>query len=118
MAQSKGIFDWYFKSNLLSRILIGLVAGVAVGIALGYADPETTKKFVDNTKIFGDIFIRLLKMIIVPVIFFSLTVAPPASLPPSSGASAPRSSPSIWRRRLCRSGSACSSPTSCNLERA
>ena len=82
MAQSKGIFDWYFKSNLLSRILIGLVAGVAVGIALGYADPETTKKFVDNTKIFGDIFIRLLKMIIVPVIFFSL-IGGAASISPS-----------------------------------
>ena len=82
MAQSKGIFDWYFKSNLLSRILIGLVAGVAVGIALGYADPETTKKFVDNTKIFGDIFIRLLKMIIVPVIFLSL-MGGAASIAPS-----------------------------------
>ena len=60
MAEKKGMLDWYFKSNLLSRIMIALIAGVVVGIALGYGDPETSKAFVDNTKFLGDIFIRLL----------------------------------------------------------
>jgi len=76
------MLDWYFKSNLLSRILIGLIAGAVVGIALGYGDPGTVKGFVDNTKFFGDLFIRLLKMIVVPVILFSL-IAGAASIAPS-----------------------------------
>ena len=76
------MLSWYFKSNLLSRILIGLIAGAVVGIALGYGSPDTVKAFVDNTKFFGDIFIRLLKMIVVPVILFSL-IAGAASIAPS-----------------------------------
>lgn len=76
------MLSWYFKPNLLSRILIGLVLGAIVGIALGYGSPDTVKAFVDNTKFFGDLFIRLLKMIVVPVILFSL-IAGAASIAPS-----------------------------------
>lgn len=82
MSQKKGMLDWYFKTNLLTRIMVGLVAGCIVGILLGFGDPANSKAFVDNTKIFGDIFIRLLKMIVVPVIFFSL-IAGAASIAPS-----------------------------------
>jgi Na+/H+-dicarboxylate symporter len=77
----KGMFDWYFKTNLLARILIGLVAGAAVGVILGFF-PDSVKPFVDNSKFFGDLFIRLLKMIVVPVILFSL-IAGAASIAPS-----------------------------------
>ena len=77
----KGALDWYFKSNLLSRILIALVLGAIVGIILGFF-PSAIKPFVDNTKFFGDLFIRLLKMIVVPVILFSL-IAGAASIAPS-----------------------------------
>ena len=31
----KGALGWYFNSNLLTRILIGLVLGAIVGIILG-----------------------------------------------------------------------------------
>ncbi len=82
MNENKGVLDWYFKSNLLARILIGLVAGAIVGIVLGYGTPETIKAFSDNTKFFGDLFIRLLKMIVIPVILFSL-IAGAASIAPS-----------------------------------
>ena len=82
MSNNKGMLDWYFKTNLLTRILVGLIAGCIVGIILGYGSPETTKGFVDNTKFFGDIFIRLLKMIVVPVILFSL-IGGAASIAPS-----------------------------------
>ncbi|GHU34319.1 amino acid transporter [Betaproteobacteria bacterium] len=82
MSEQKGMLDWYFKSSLLMRILIGLVAGAVVGIVLGYGDPATSKAFVTNTSFFGDLFIRLLKMIIVPVILFSL-IAGSASIAPS-----------------------------------
>ena len=76
------MLDWYFKSNLLTRILLGLVSGAIVGIFLGYSSPESVAPFVDNTKFFGDLFIRLLKMIVVPVILFSL-IAGAASIAPS-----------------------------------
>ncbi len=82
MAERKrGALDWYFKTNLLARILIGLMLGAIVGIVLGFF-PESVKPFVDNSKFFGDLFIRLLKMIVVPVILFSL-VAGAASIAPA-----------------------------------
>ena len=51
--------------------MLGLILGAVVGIALGFA-PEAAAVFVKYTKFFGDVFIRLLRMIVVPVIFFSL----------------------------------------------
>ncbi len=64
--ERRRLFDWYFKSNLLIRILIGLVLGAVVGLAVGPG--------IVWVKPFGDLFIRLLRMIVVPVIFFSLVV--------------------------------------------
>jgi Na+/H+-dicarboxylate symporter len=78
--KKKSVFGWYFKTNLLIRILIGLVLGAVVGIILGFF-PDSVKVFVDNSKFFGDLFIRLLKMMIVPVILFSL-IAGAASIDP------------------------------------
>jgi len=74
------VMDWYFKSNLLMRILVALALGAIAGIVLGFF-PASVKPFVDNTKFFGDLFIRMLKMVIVPVILFSL-VAGSASIAP------------------------------------
>lgn len=68
-----GFLSWYFGPSLLVRILVALVLGAVVGIILGYS-PETAKAFVQHTRFFGDLFVRLLKMIVVPVIFFSLIV--------------------------------------------
>ncbi|MDR1776749.1 MAG: dicarboxylate/amino acid:cation symporter [Desulfovibrio sp.] len=69
--EKKGFMSWYFGSNLLLRISIGMIAGAVIGIFLAYT-PSLAGSFVAYTKFFGDIFIRLLKMIVVPVIFFSL----------------------------------------------
>ena len=68
------LFSWYFKSNLLMRILVGLILGAICGIFFG---PKIT--WVNP---FGEIFIRLLKMIVLPVIVFTLTVGA-ASVHPS-----------------------------------
>lgn len=68
-----GFLSWYFGTSLLVRILTGLVLGAIVGIVLGYT-PETAAEFIKHTRFFGDLFVRLLKMIVVPVIFFSLIV--------------------------------------------
>jgi Na+/H+-dicarboxylate symporter len=70
----KGLFDWYFKSNLLIRILIGLVLGAVVGIVAGesilWVNP------------LGSLFVNLLKMIVMPVILASLVVGA-ASIDPA-----------------------------------
>ena len=68
------LFSWYFKSNLLMRILLGLILGAVCGIIFG---PK-----IAWVHPFGEIFIRLLKMIVVPVIVFTLTVGA-ASVHPS-----------------------------------
>jgi len=68
------LFSWYFKSNLLTRILLGLILGAVCGIIFG---PK-----IAWVHPFGEIFIRLLKMIVVPVIVFTLTVGA-ASVHPS-----------------------------------
>lgn len=71
----KGAFDWYFKSNLLIRILIGLVAGAIVGIIFGprivWLNP------------LGSLLINLLKMIVMPVVLSTLVVGA-ASINPST----------------------------------
>ena len=80
-SRTGGPLGWYFGTNLLVRILVGLVLGGIVGIILGYS-PDTAKEFVTYGQFFGDLFIRLLKMIVVPVIFFSL-ITGAASITPS-----------------------------------
>jgi len=68
------LFNWYFKSNLLMRILLGLVLGAICGIIFGPS--------IAWVHPFDEIFIRLLKMIVLPVIVFTLTVGA-ASVHPS-----------------------------------
>ena len=68
------LLGWYFKSNLLVRILIGLILGAVCGLAFGPA--------MAGISPLGVIFIRLLKMIVMPVILFTLTVGA-ASVHPS-----------------------------------
>lgn len=55
---------WWRKQNLPVKILIGALIGIALGIAFG---PK-----VAVLKPIGDIFIRLLQMIIVPLTFLSI----------------------------------------------
>jgi len=78
------VFAWYFRTPVVLRILIGFLAGSIIGILLwlsagagGYAEPPAWKKYVEP---FGAVFVNMLKMIVIPVIFFSLIVGA-ASLP-------------------------------------
>ena len=50
--------------KLWKKVLVGLVLGIILGVAL--------KDDVVYIKPFGDLFIRLIKMIIVPLIFFAI----------------------------------------------
>lgn len=57
---------WYFKSNLLIRILMGLALGALAGIAFGPS--------ISWVSPLGDLFVRSLKMIVMPVVIFTLVV--------------------------------------------
>jgi Na+/H+-dicarboxylate symporter len=56
--------------KLTTKILIGLIAGIIVGYLLTKT-PDVATTYI---KPFGDLFLRLIKMIIVPLVFSSLIV--------------------------------------------
>ncbi|OPG72133.1 sodium:dicarboxylate symporter [Pseudomonas ogarae] len=59
---------------LVLQIMIGLVAGIAVG-ALLHQFPESRPWLISNVlQPAGDIFIRLMKMIVVPIVFACMVV--------------------------------------------
>lgn len=61
------------KSKLLIMILISLIIGAVLGmLASAYASEETLKTLISISDPIGNIFIRLLKMIVMPVIIFTL----------------------------------------------
>lgn len=74
-SEKKGAFDWYFKSNLLVRIFIGLIAGAVVGIIFGES--------IVWLNPLGSLLVNLLKMIVMPVILATLVVGA-ASIKPSA----------------------------------
>lgn len=55
------------KLSLGTKILIGIIIGLAVGIL----SPE----LAETLSPLGDVFLRLLKMLMVPLVFFSITAA-------------------------------------------
>ena len=58
------------KMNLPAQILIALVAGIVVGLICSFGGlGDFTAKYL---KPFGDIFVNLLKFIVVPVVFLSM----------------------------------------------
>src|SRR6476646_2604940 len=59
-----------FKLSLASQIMIGLVLGIIVG-GIFYGS-ESAQNFLQP---FGDLFIRLIKMIVVPIVLSSIIVA-------------------------------------------
>lgn len=73
--KKRGPLDWYFKSNLLIRIFLGLVLGALVGIIFG--------EKISWLKPFGSILVNLLKMIVMPVVLSTLVVGA-ASIKPSA----------------------------------
>jgi hypothetical protein len=83
--KSGGIFSWYFNISILKRIVFGLTAGAVVGIILANMPAATATAYHANTRFFGDLFIRLLQMIVVPVIFFSVIAGVSAIQPVKVG---------------------------------
>ena len=64
------------KINLTARIFIGLLLGIAVGHFYRMYHPAEAdyKNFAENIQILSDIFLRLIKMIIAPLVFATLVV--------------------------------------------
>src|SRR5215468_10547293 len=59
------------RSRLTTIILIGMVLGILVGWACNtlWPDPKTAKTIADYISLITDIFLRLIKMIIAPLVF-------------------------------------------------
>jgi Na+/H+-dicarboxylate symporter len=64
------------RSRLTLIILIGMIAGILVGYAchILWPDPKTAKTIADYISLLTDIFLRLIKMIIAPLVFSTLVV--------------------------------------------
>lgn len=74
----------YLRTSLIVRILAGFLIGSMIGV-LFWALSRSTELTVSETAIgtiapFGQVFVHMLRMIVVPIIFFSLVVGA-SSLP-------------------------------------
>ena len=86
MEKKRYFMSWYFESNLLYRILIGLVLGAVLGIILALAlESAVLAKVFVWTGFFGNIFVRLLNMIMLPIIISTLIVGASSVSPAQLG---------------------------------
>jgi Na+/H+-dicarboxylate symporter len=64
---------WWFGVKLWKRVFLGLIFGVAFGLAVSQLmDPAAGEALLTKVRVIGDIFIRLIRMIVVPLVFFTL----------------------------------------------
>ncbi|MCB9228247.1 MAG: dicarboxylate/amino acid:cation symporter [Deltaproteobacteria bacterium] len=72
----KQIFLTYCRIPLVTRLLLAFVLGTLLGLlswSLNFVPPETSRLFLTTwVRPFGDIFIHMLKMVVIPIVFFSL----------------------------------------------
>lgn len=64
---------WWFRVKLWKRVFLGLILGVIFGLAVSQTmEPGAAEALLSKVKIVGDVFIRLIRMIVVPLVFFTL----------------------------------------------
>ena len=80
--KKKGILQAYLNFNVLYKILIGLVIGAVAGVILAANGVTAIPAWIS---MFGTIFTRLLKMIIIPMIVGSLVVGASSVSPANVG---------------------------------
>ena len=76
----KRFFSGYFKIPLVWRILSGFALGVSLGLAASRFPKEELDAVLPYIEPLGTLLISMLKMIVFPIIFFSLIIGA-ASLP-------------------------------------
>ena len=65
--------SWWFGIKLWKRVFLGLILGVAFGLFVSQTmDPVAGEALLAKVKVVGDIFIRLIRMMVVPLVFFTL----------------------------------------------
>ncbi|MEB4710218.1 dicarboxylate/amino acid:cation symporter [Burkholderia contaminans] len=64
------------KHNITKYIVVSMILGIAVGYAChsAFPDPNMAKEVAGYVSLLSDIFLRLIKMIIAPLVFATLTV--------------------------------------------
>jgi DAACS family dicarboxylate/amino acid:cation (Na+ or H+) symporter len=65
---------WPLHTRILIGLLVGVVAGVAVNAALGGEDARVVWVISNITAPVGELFLRLLLMVVIPLVFSSLVV--------------------------------------------
>lgn len=76
----KKIFAGYVHIPLVARVLIAFALGAVLGVWASYMPETSTAQINAIVKPFGDVLISLLKMVVFPIVFFSLVLGA-ASLP-------------------------------------
>ncbi|MCK5744866.1 MAG: dicarboxylate/amino acid:cation symporter [Oricola sp.] len=65
--------SWWFGIKLWKRVFLGLLLGVIFGLVVSQTMEATAAEaLLAKVRVVGDIFIRLIKMIVVPLVFFTL----------------------------------------------
>ena len=65
---------WWFRIDLWKRVISALILGLVIGLGLRASLGADTASAIanDNIKWIGDLFLRLIRMLIVPLVFFTL----------------------------------------------
>ena len=66
------LFRLYRRIPLIWRILAAFVLGISAGLIVSLQPKETSEVVLQIAAPFGDLLIALLKMVVFPLIFFSL----------------------------------------------
>lgn len=66
--------SWWFEIDLWKRVILALILGLATGLGLRYGMGAEAGGAFASTWIswIGDLFLRLIRMLIVPLVFFTL----------------------------------------------
>lgn len=64
---------WWFGIKLWKRVFLGLALGVAFGLVVANTmDPVAGEALLADVRIVGDIFIAMIRLVIIPLIFMTL----------------------------------------------
>ena len=64
---------WWFRTKLWKRVFLGLILGVGFGLLVSQTmQPTEAEKLLTEIKIVGDVFIAMIRLVIIPLIFMTL----------------------------------------------